>query len=68
MWEWVAEGLTFKDDWCIGAYQDGTGPCATCRSGVPFCVDGNIAGKHNGISTIPRTALYPVDGIEESSS
>ena len=64
----MSNGLTFKDDGCVGADQDGAGPCATDRTGTTFCVDSDITGKHNGITAVPRTALYPVDSVEESSS
>lgn len=65
---WITVLHTFKDNWCIGADQDSAGTSATYWTGTAFCVYSNIAGKYDSIPTVPRTALYPVDGIEESSS
>ena len=60
--------LTLKHNRCIGTDKESASTGATYGTRIAFRVDGKIAGKHNGIPTIPRTALDPVDSIKKSSS
>jgi hypothetical protein len=64
----TTEWPTLKHDRCIGTDQESASTGATYGACIAFRIHGNIASKHNGIPTIPRATLDPVDSIKKSSS
>jgi len=58
--------LTFENDRGVGTDQHGTGSSTTSRPGGTLSVDGNVTGEDDGVSSIPRRRLDPVDGVKNS--
>ena len=59
--------LTFENDWGVGPDQHSAGSGTTSRPSRTLGVDGDIAGKDDGVPPIPGSRLDPVDGIEDGS-
>ena len=59
--------LTLKDQWSIGADEDGACTGTTSRTGATLCIDGNVTGEDDCIPAIPGGTLDPVDCIKDGS-
>lgn len=55
----------FHDKRSIGTDQGGESTGTTDGSRTTFCVNGDITGEDDGVSSVPRFRLNPVDGVEE---
>lgn len=55
----------FHDERSVGTDQGGESTGTTDGSGTTFCVDGDITGEDDGVSSVPGFRLDPVDGVEE---
>ena len=62
-----SSSLTLNDQGSVGANQHGASTHSTDRSGGTLLVDSNITAHDDGVSSVPRLALDPVDTVEESS-
>lgn len=55
-----------EDEGCVRADKHGNGTCTTDGTGRALGVDCNVTSHDNGVTAVPRAALHPVDGVEES--
>lgn len=61
------KGHTFKNKGCVWSDQERNGSRSPDRSGWTLRIDCNITCKHDSVSSVPTRALYPVDGVQNSS-
>lgn len=54
-----------EDDGSIGADEHGHAASTTGGTSSALGVQGNITADHNGVTTIPRRGLNPVDAVED---
>lgn len=59
------EALTLKDDGRVRSNEHSHTTGSSSGSGRALRVDGNVTGEHDGVSSVPRGRLDPVDGVEE---